>query len=124
MKFLPSKGQENLKNHKCELCGSVFGNVFWLKRHIESLHEGIRFFCDFCSEHFRRKDNLNVHINRVHKEQKKNHKCVFCDKDFGDSGTLEKHIERIHKGMEKHISTESKLWTQKQANVVIKFSTQ
>ena len=109
---------EGPENHKCELCDKAFSQLWHLKIHINRVHEGLKNHkCDLCDKAFGQSSNLKPHVNSVH-EGNKNHKCDLCDKSFSQKSDLKKHIRRIH---EKPEGTVSKLWAQKQSNIVIKF---
>jgi uncharacterized Zn-finger protein len=71
------KRKDNLKCHMrthdpkrsrpfaCSSCDRSYLRSIDLKRHIETLHEGIRDFqCDLCKKGFTRKEGLMAHLNR------------------------------------------------------------
>ena len=74
-----------------------------------------------CGKAFKRSEFLKIHTESVHLEMK-NYKCNICDQNFYHKFNFKEHISRIHKVMKKPNSTASKLWAQKQANIVIKFA--
>ena len=43
-----------------------------LTRHIASVHENVRFKCDFCEKEYKRKDLLTGHISTKHCDQFEN----------------------------------------------------
>ncbi|KAL4925114.1 putative C2H2 finger domain protein (Ezf) [Aspergillus undulatus] len=52
----------NRKSYTCETCGKALGRKTDLKRHIDSVHRGIRrFACDQCGARFSRQDTLARH---------------------------------------------------------------
>ena len=55
-----------IKPHLCTSCGSRFPTPQELKRHIDSVHEGIRYNCDYCSYTATRKDHLSRHVKQSH----------------------------------------------------------
>ncbi|KAL2827545.1 hypothetical protein BDW59DRAFT_55691 [Aspergillus cavernicola] len=66
-----SNCQEHMKRHDpnsrksypCEDCGKTLGRKTDLKRHIDSIHRGIRRFgCEKCGHHFSRQDTLARHV--------------------------------------------------------------
>ena len=87
---------ETNKKYNCEACGKAFGRARDLKRHIRSIHEGVKNNkCETCGKAFNRLDILNTHILVVH-EGLKNHKCEICGKAFGRATDLKKHIVSVH----------------------------
>ena len=56
-----------MEDHKCESCGKSFARVENLKRHVKTVHEGV-----------------------------KDHKYDSCGKSFSQAGILKKHVEINH----------------------------
>ena len=103
--YIPTKGVKIHKDIKCETCDKTFSSKCNLKRHIKSVHEGVRDHkCEQCEKSFYYSHHLNTHIKAVH-EGLKNHKCDTCDKVFAYKSRLRTHIETIHGGIKntKHI---------------------
>ena len=76
------------KNHKCEICGKMFGQSSDLKRHRSNVHERLKNHkCDSCGKAFSRFEHLKGHISSVH-EGVKNHKCEFCGKACSQAADL------------------------------------
>ena len=73
--FFIATSQENLTNHKCKLKSS------------QSF-----FACESCSEKFRSKRDLLLHM----KKHGKKHQCSKCDKEYADLGRLQKHVRQSH----------------------------
>ena len=57
--------KENLRLFKCELCPKSYNYTCHLKRHILSIHEGVRFTCHICDK--------KIHIRTTFKEP-----CFKC----------------------------------------------
>ena len=85
-----------MKNHKCDLCGKAFHVPSLLKRHIESVHEGIRHNCEFCDKSFCQLATLKVHMKTNHTEEITNYECQHCSKEFCIESGLADHILTVH----------------------------
>ena len=58
------------KNHKRETCGKSFLQVGYLKRHINSIHNGQKDHkCDSCGKLFFQAEHLKKHVNSIHNGQ-------------------------------------------------------
>ena len=81
------------KEHKCEICGRVFGQLGSMKQHVRK-HTGERpYTCDVCGMSFSQVGNMRRH--------KKNHtdvrpyKCSSCPKTFKRMDLMKTH-EKVH----------------------------
>ena len=52
--------------YACNQCDQQFVQQSSLKRHIQSVHEGMKYACNQCDYQTLRKDHLNNHINLKH----------------------------------------------------------
>ena len=102
----------------CDKCGKSFGRKAHLVRHkLVHQKETERFSCNVCQTQFRRKDNLDVHVENVHvtkvrpeglirtamfekekplREEKGSVECGKCGKSFISKFNLKRHT-RKHK---------------------------
>ena len=74
-----------------------------LQRHISSIHDGERHYCNYCEKTFTEKGILKKHIiyiKTIH-EEILNYKCDFCDLPFESPSGLQFHVDTIHKGLKK-----------------------
>ena len=77
--YTPEKKKDS---YKCEICNKSFTRGKSLKRHITSIHEGIKpFKCDTCEVSFSQKSNLDRHIAFAH-EGWDVHSCRISSKRF------------------------------------------
>ncbi|XP_063003637.1 zinc finger protein 776-like [Elgaria multicarinata webbii] len=100
-----SSGDENVlvihsqveeEEHKCLLCGEVFGQPLSLLRHQKQQHAGERtFVCPECGRGFSLKHNLIIH-QRIHTGEKP-FGCGVCGKRFSLKQNLLTH-QRVHGG--------------------------
>ena len=102
------------KQYKCKLCDNTYKGADKLKEHVQSVHEGIRHFCDQCEASFSAKQALSSHIKYFHGMEKRklfpcqeckihyakqhfscgshfNIKSVYCDK----CGYMTKNVEQL-----------------------------
>ena len=99
------------KRAACTICGTSFGRISDLKRHIETVHEGKRkkrersyapvhqankTQCPICSGYFGRKTDLKRHMETVH--EGKRTQCPQCSASFARKTDLKRHIETVHEG--------------------------
>ena len=107
---------QDLDNHlsfhndiSCEICHRTFTEKKHLKRHMESIHEGIRNNkCEICLKEFYRKSKLMRHLRthqfaeRIFNKAKDydmkyyTKKCDICEKTFSETRHLITHMESIH----------------------------
>ena len=66
-----------------------------LKRHKQTVHEGVRFQCTLCEKSFSQPNNLKLHIKKTHDEGQRL-PCDFCEKTFALPNYLKFHLEKIH----------------------------
>ena len=84
------------KRKDCTICKKVFKRPYLLKKHVESVHEGIRpFKCESCDAKFSYERDKKNHISSVHKGEKP-FNCGFCDKNFATINGLKGHISTTH----------------------------
>ena len=101
------------------MCYKNFDSAWHLKRHNESVHEGIRYKCDLCEqsysqEYFLKKHKKDAHdisdtppplilqpddSKKIYEEGKKDKYCSVCDKSFFNIQNLKHHMEAIHEGL-------------------------
>ena len=93
------------KIHKCKHCEKTFTEDRNMKRHIQTVHEGIRDFkCDECQMTFGLKQVLQRHIQSSgHKSQIEENCCDKCQKTFTTKLSLKRHIDVIHEGKKENI---------------------
>ena len=63
-----------------------------LRKHVKSIHEWVRFACDFVDT---QKGNLTRHVRAVH-EKLKDYQCVLCHLFFSQTHNLDRHIAALH----------------------------
>ena len=65
-----------------------------MKKHIQTVHDGVKYPCDQCEKQFTQQSNLNKHILSPHEGIK--YPCGQCTKQFTELGSLKKHMKAIH----------------------------
>ena len=80
---------------KCEICNAEFKSRSGLFYHKTSIHDGKKIKCEFCSDNFSTKQNMNRHIDLVHK-CKMQFKCEFCDYSSLQKSNVKRHAATKH----------------------------
>ena len=78
----------------CKQCPSHFNQLKHLKRHIESIHEGVKYECKQCDHLFTRKDILKTHIQSIHEGAK--YACDQCDYQARWRADIQRHKRAKH----------------------------
>ena len=85
------------KEHICGDCGLETKSLSYLKRHIESKHEGLRFPCHSCKYRAFYKHDLDNHIKAKH-NRVAIFKCENCDYSTHSQINLTLHNDFRHEG--------------------------
>ena len=81
----------------CDECGYVSHTMSRVKLHKQEVHEKkSEYVCHLCAKILSRKSKLKDHMNWVHGEGEKRHKCDTCNMAFPNSTSLKEHFEKIH----------------------------
>merc|ERR1711964_502481 len=72
-------------------------NNVGMKRHIQSVHNGIRYPCPHCDHQATTKGNLKTHIKYVH--DCGTYPCPHCDHQATQKAKLKTHIKSVHDGI-------------------------
>ena len=84
--------------HDKQICNICNKKITQLKNHFKTIHEGQKKFkCDVCKKLFSSKNNLEIHVKRVHEEKIYLRCCQFCNARYSSYQSLETHIEFVHK---------------------------
>jgi len=90
--------------HACPHCDYQATQKGTLKRHIQSVHDGIKYPCLHCDYQATQEGSLKRHIQNVHDGIKSVHDgikypCLHCDYQATEKGTLKRHIQSVHDGI-------------------------
>ena len=89
---IPQKARKG--KFMCPECGNIFTMQRTLKKHIEAIHQGIRYPCDKCPFQGRNKILLKHHIESVH--EGKRYYCDQCEFIAFSKYTLRSHVAYKH----------------------------
>ena len=94
----PQEMHDNeMRDHKCDKCDKMFKKFQHLKKHIKTVHEGVKEHkCSTCGKMFKQIGHLRTHIRNVH-EGIKDQECKLCGKMFKMRGHLKAHMKSVHK---------------------------
>jgi len=66
-----NEGKNSEFNGVCSICYKTFSNDYKVKRHIETVHEGVKHYqCHICPKKFYERKDLGRHVKGVHMGQK------------------------------------------------------
>ena len=78
--------------YECDICHSVFTSKTGLYNHSRTVHSDLRpFICQECGEAFKRKKNLDTHIDNKHSTVI--YSCTKCEKVFKSKLSLDYHLK-------------------------------
>ena len=66
-----------------------------LKKHVESIHNGVRYTCNQCDYKATQKGHIKKHVESIHDGVC--YTCDQCDYKAGGKGTPKRHVESSHK---------------------------
>ena len=78
----------------CPECGIVVVRKSSLKKHLQEIHQGIRYPCDQCPHQAKTKISLKHHIESAH--EGKRYYCDQCEYAAVSNGSLKKHLRETH----------------------------
>ena len=104
--------EHNGRPHQCEKCGLAFLKQFNLKKHVDSVHLGVRgHMCDKCGQGFYKRAVMvrhqktscsgnpqyaNMVTNNEARKHKKSFNCSQCTSTFNDVEMLKHHMVKHH----------------------------
>lgn len=94
--------QARVAKFNCASCDKSFFSRSDLNNHLRTHTFSQQFSCHYegCSKTFVHKSNLNVHI-RSH-EEKNGFNCDICSKNLSNSNALRVHLNKVHKAEKKY----------------------
>jgi len=84
-----------IRKFKCNLCGYLTTKTCKFKRHMNSRHFNVRYFCDKCDHSFSTQYHLLRHQRIIH-DKIRAYKCNICSYAAKRSELLKKHMEICH----------------------------
>ena len=95
---IPQKDRQlkksNENNYPCDSCNYKTSIASDLRKHIKSIHEGVKYPCNQCQNKFTDMSNLRKHIKSIHEGVK--YPCDQCSYKATQMGDLKKHIKSNH----------------------------
>ena len=118
--YFSSRGEIRKHNllsyhYPCDQCNYHGRDMYYLKLHIQSSHEGIRYPCPHCDHKATQKKYLKDHINTVHEGHC--YICPTCGHKTTTRRAQKRHIERNHR------SADERATSNKDTNGVVSVAT-
>jgi len=85
------------KQYHCQQCDYQTKYSHALRKHVKSVHEGVKYPCQQCDNQFTLPSNLLQHIKSKHEGVK--YPCQQCDFQATEPSTLRNHIKSKHEGV-------------------------
>ena len=79
---------------KCEKCNYKSANMFLLRSHNRSMHDGIKVYCEQCNYKCATLSTLRIHKQSKHEEI--SHKCNLCEYKAARKDNLRTHVKAKH----------------------------
>ena len=84
-----------IANFECNDCNYSSKKKQNLNIHINAVHKGIKHPCNQCGKLYAQKSSLNLHIRSIHESV--HFPCDFCSYKATTKGNLDKHTIQLHK---------------------------
>jgi len=84
----------NENKYPCDKCNYIASNVSDLKKHVKSIHEGVKYPCNQCSSKFTDQSSLRQHIRSIHEGV--HYACDQCSSKFTKMFKLKQHLKSKH----------------------------
>ena len=110
-KFITNKANQPF----CTICGKKYASKQVLKKHIETMHNGVRYRCNECSYLSSDKANLRRHVLTLHEGLK--FPCQNCDYHATDSGNLRRHNDSVHLNLKRFQCSQCEYCTNDNGNL-------
>lgn len=83
---------------ECQICDRIFTSRHTRDRHIEEIHNNPvrKHKCTKCNASFVREENMITHKAAVHDKSLPALKCGSCEKIFKRRGDLNRHVREVH----------------------------
>merc|ERR1711860_204768 len=109
----PMDFSPDVTNFRCDKCDKIFFSNANLKRHTQSVHEGVKFPCKQCPAIYSYHDTLRRHMKNYHGGLRMRFPCSECPKVYSYKSELRRHVKAIHEGFQFECELCSKTFSQK-----------
>ena len=92
-----NKQISNKSKFQCTQCGKSYSEGTGLRRHIQSVHVGVKYACNQCDYQGTQQSNLYQHIRSKHEGV--NYACDKCDYHALTLCNLTRHNQAVHEGV-------------------------
>ena len=82
------------KPFSCSRCNGTYTNETTLKRHLLSVHEGVKQPCTQCEKQFSTLDSLKRHTKSTHDGIR--YECKKCSNSFTSTSAIKRHEDAKH----------------------------
>ena len=89
----------------CEICAKGFPSSTLVNYHVKKDHEKFRHKCPVCSREFGVKLSMKRHMETVHQGMKP-YKCPGCEVSFGYKHSMDRHHKSVHHDLKQKSPTE------------------
>ena len=82
---------------KCDSCEKSYSTKKNLYRHVESIHDGIKYQCDICDKMYSEAERLKRHFLARHNLSAAKFVCNICGITMDCRSELKNHMDFVHK---------------------------
>ncbi|XP_048241811.1 uncharacterized protein LOC124116841 isoform X3 [Haliotis rufescens] len=86
----------SFRYYKCDRCTSLFTSEARQQEHVQVVHQGVRFKCQFCGREFTSRSGHKLHeLDHLGQNPYRKYKCEKCFKSFPSKTGLNNHVTRV-----------------------------